>query len=384
MLKAYKYRLLPTDEQKQRLHQWFGMVRFIYNLGLEVKIRSWASAQKNVTCFDLMKQTTELKKTECTWLADCPAQSLESALTNLDNAYTKFFKGGGFPRFKKRSDNQSIQFRQGCRVDGDKILLTKIGWIGFIKHRLVGKGEIRSVAVSKTPTGKYFVSLLIKDEKELPSKKKVKVKTAVGIDVGLKTFATLSDGSKFDNPKYLHHQLKRLRIEQRTLARRYRKGVKTEEQSKGWHKQRLIVATLHEKISNQRKDFLHKTSTAIIKNHDTVCLEDLNVKGMMQNGNLAKAISDVSWYEFSRMLEYKADWYGKNIVYIGRFDPSSKICSTCGTINKELKLSDREWDCEKCGTSHNRDENAAKNIKTFGLKAKPSTAKTSQKAVSVG
>jgi putative transposase len=219
---------------------------------------------------------------------------------------------------------------------------------------------------------------LVENGKELPKPKKIKEKTTVGIDVGLKTFATLSDGQKFENPKYLHQQLQRLKKEQRTLARRYKRGVKISDQSKGYHKQRLVVAKLHEKISNQRADFLQKTSTAIIKQYDTICLEDLNIAGMIKNKNLAKAISDVSWSEFNRMLEYKAEWYGKNIRYIGRFDPSSKICSVCGTINKELKLSDREWNCEKCSTPHDRDENAAKNIKIFGLRTKPSTVNVSR------
>lgn len=373
MLKSYKYCLLPTEEQKKILANWFGAVRFIYNIGLEAKIAAWVSLRKSVSCFDLMKQLTELKDTECTWLSECPRQSLESAITNLDNAYTKFFKGGGFPKFKKRSNRQSIIFRRDSKVEAGKIRLTKIGWIDFVQHRTF-EGEIRTVTVSKTPAGKYFVSILVKDEKEMPDKKPVTEETTVGIDVGLKTFATLSDGQTFENPKYLHEQLKRLKKEQRTLARRYKKGVKISEQSKGWHKQKLVVAKLHEKIANKRTDFLQKTSTVIIKQFDTICLEDLNIKGMMKNRTLAKSISDVSWSEFNRMLEYKAEWYGKTIKRIGRFDPSSKICSSCGNINKELKLEHREWDCGKCGAHHDRDGNAAKNIKSFGLKAKPSTA----------
>lgn len=373
MLKAYKYCLLPTDEQKETLAQWFGQVRFIYNLGLETKIAGWVSQKKHVSCFDLMRQLTELKKTECPWLAECPRQSLESSLTHLDNAYTRFFKGGGFPTFKKRSSSQSITFRRESKIIGDKIQLSKIGLIDFVQHRPVGKGDIRTVVVSKTATSKYFVSILVENHKELPAKKIVKEKSTVGIDVGLKTFATLSDGQTFENPKYLHEQLRRLRIEQRTLARRYKKGINTADQSKGWHKQKLVVAKLHEKIKNQRQDFLHKTSTSIIKKYDTVCLEDLNIAGMIKNRNLSKAISDVSWSEFMTMLTYKAEWYGKNIVKIGRFDPSSKICSDCGNVFKGLTLSMREWVCEKCGSVHDRDLNAAINIKKFGSKARPST-----------
>lgn len=385
MLKAYKYRLLPTPEQGKTLSDWMSMCRFVYNLGLEVKATAWKSARINISSYELMRQLTELKNTEqCKWLSECSSQSLESALANLDKAYKGLFKGGGFPKFKKRSGTQSITFRQDSKIHGNKIQLTKIGLIDFIQHRKLGEGVIRKVVVSKTPADGYFVSILIMDETPLPDKKVITDKTAIGIDVGLKAFAILSDGTSFENPKYLSHQLKRLRIEQRTLARRYKKGVKTEGQSKGWHNQKLVVAKLHEKIKNKRQDFLHKTSTEIIKNHDTVCLEDLNIKGMMQNRKLAKAISDVSWSEFNRMLEYKADWYGKNIIKIGRFQPSSKTCFDCGAINNLLKLSDREWVCSNCGILHDRDENAAKNIKSFGLEAKPSTANVGQKVKRIG
>ena len=301
----------------------------------------------------------------------------------MDKAYKGFFRGGGFPKFKKKSNDQSIQFRRWSRVDGNRIFLPKFGWVDLVLHRPLGEGEIRSVTVSKTPAGSYFVSVMIKDGSVIPEKKTIIEETGVGIDVGLKTFATLSDGQTIENPKYLHQELNRLKKEQRTLARRYKKGVKISEQSKGYHKQRLIVAKLHESISNKRRDFLQKTSTAIIKQFDTVCLEDLNVAGMMKNKSLSKAIADVSWSEFNRMLEYKAEWYGKNILRIGRFDPSSKICSHCGKINQELKLSDREWTCE-CGTRHDRDLNAAKNIKSFGLEAKPSPVNVGHQVKRIG
>lgn len=379
MIKVYKYRLLPTSEQADILNNWMGCTRFVFNLGLETKIAVWASAKKNISSFELMRQLTDLKKTDAKWLAEYPQQSLESSLTNLDVAFTSFFKrGAGFPKFKKRRDSQSVIFRRDSKLENGKIKLTKIGWVDLIQHRPLGGGEIRTVTVTKTPTNKYFVSVMVKNEDLLPEKQVIKESTSVGIDVGIKTFATLSDGESFENPKYLHHQLSRLRVEQRKLNRRYKKGIKTELQSKGWHKQKLVVAKLHEKIANKRTDFLHKTSTSIIKKYDTICLEDLNISGMLKNNKLSKAISDVSWSEFKRMLEYKAEWYGKNILEIGRFEPSSKICSNCGIINKELKLADRKWTCGKCGTLHDRDMNAAINIKNFGLRAKPSTAKASQ------
>ena len=193
--------------------------------------------------------------------------------------------------------------------------------------------------------------------------------------MGVKTFATLSDGTTFDNPKHLRNNLRRLRVEQRKLSRRFKRGAK--EQSKSYQKQKLIVAKLHEHIKNQREDYLHKASTQIIRSFDTVCLEDLNIKGMMQNEKLALAIGEVGWHKFKTMLEYKAEWYGKNILYIGRFQPSSKLCNTCGTIFKELSLKDRSWTCQSCGTHHERDENAAKNIKSFGLRIKPSAVNVS-------
>jgi putative transposase len=238
------------------------------------------------------------------------------------------------------------------------------------------------VTVSKTSTGKYFVSILVENQKELPKKKPIREETTVGIDLGVKVFATLSNGTAFDNPKYLRGKLKRLRVEQRRMSRRFKKGAK--QQSKSYQKQKLLVATLHEHIRNQREDYLHKVSTQIIRCFDTICLEDLNIQGMMQNEKLALSIGEVGWYKFKTMLEYKAQWYGKNILYIGRFQPSSKLCSHCGWVFKELTLKDRSWTCGSCGFHHERDENAAKNIKTFGLRNRPSTANVSQGAVRMG
>lgn len=382
MIKSFKYRLMPTQEQAEKLDFYMDACRFIYNLGLEVKIAAWVSAKINLSAYDLNKQITELKHTDCTWLKECPAICLESEMKNLDNAYKKFFKGSGFPNFRKKNGRQSVEFRQDSVTLENKIKLTKIGYVEFIKHRELMPGAIRTVTVSKTKTGAYYVAIMIKDEKRFTEKKVVIEETAVGIDVGLKTFATLSDGQQFDNPKYLHKQLRRLKKEQRTLKRRFKLGAK--EQSKGYYKQRLIVAKIHEKIANQRKDYAHKISAAIIKQYDTICIEDLNISGMLQNDRLSKSVSDVGWHQFFEFLSYKADWYGKNIIKIGRFLPSSKICSDCGNINQELKLSDREWPCEKCGTIHQRDHNAAKNIKSFGLQAKPSSVNEDRQAKRIG
>ncbi|AYD48072.1 RNA-guided endonuclease TnpB family protein [Arachidicoccus soli] len=376
MLKAYKYCLLPTEEQKQQLAKFFGSCRFVFNLGLETKMQAWTTARKHLTCIDLANQMKELKDTEATWLQECPSQTLQMSLRNLDNAYTQFFKGGGFPKFKSKHRKQSIQFPQGVNTDFENsiIFLPKLKNVTCIFHRQF-KGEIKTVTVSRTSTGKYFVSILVENQKQLPKKKPVMQKTTVGIDMGVKTFATLSDGTTFDNPKHLRNNLRRLRVEQRKLSRRFKRGAK--EQSKNFLKQKLVVAKLHEHIKNQREDYLHKASTHIIRSYNSICLEDLNIKGMMQNEKLALAIGEVGWHKFKTMLEYKAEWYGKNILYIGRFQPSSKLCSHCGHIFKELSLKDRSWTCQSCGTHHERDENAALNIKTFGLRIKPSTVNVS-------
>lgn len=368
MLKSYKYRIFPTQSQEQQLAGFFGSCRFVYNLGLETKIQAWISAKKNYTCIDLMCQMKQLKDTEAKWLSDCPSQTLQMSLRNLDNAYTKFFKGGGFPKFKNKYSKQSIQFPQGTKVDfsNSTIFLPKLKLMSVDFHREF-KGEVKTVTVSKTTTNKYFVSILVDNQVSLPTKKKVDEKTTVGIDLGVKTLAVLSDGTVFENQKWLRKAQKNLRVQQRSLDRK--KKVK----GANYEKQRLVVAKIHEHIKNQREDYLHKISSSIIKNYDTVILEDLNIKGMMQNHKLAFAIGEIGWHKFNVMLEYKVEWYGKNILRIGRFEPSSKCCSSCGTINKELTLKDRVWTCV-CGESHDRDVNAAINIKKFGLRNKPSNA----------
>lgn len=375
MIKAFKYCLLPNNIQKEQLNQYFGSSRFVYNLALETKISVYTHSKVNLSCFDLMNQMKELKDNEATWLSDTPSQVLQMSLRNLDNAYTNFFRGKGFPKFKNKHSKQSIQFPQGVRVNFDSgtIFFPKLKNVNVVLHRKF-EGEIKTVTLSKTVTGKYFVSILVDNQDLIPSKKPISSETAVGIDMGIKTFATLSDGTSFANPKFLRTNLKRLRIEKRTLARRFKKG---DNQSKNYNKQKIVVALLHERIANQRKDYLHKVSTFMIRNFDTICLEDLNIKGMMANHKLALSISEVGWNKFENMLIYKSEWYGKNISYIGAFEPSSKICSSCGKINKELKLKHRNWTCI-CGANHNRDINAAINIKNFGLRIKPSNAKVSQ------
>ena len=368
MLKAYKYRIFPNEEQQNLLANIFGQVRFVYNLGLETKISAYAGNKKNIDCFDLIKQIKELKDSECVWLKESPSQALQASLRNLDNAYTNFFRGKGFPKFKNKHGKQSFQLPQGVSLseDDSQIFIPKLKWVGIDLHRQF-KGEIKTVTVSKTVTNKYFVSILVDTKQELPIKKQISEFTSVGLDLGIKDFVITSDGKKFENKDFFKSVQKQLRVAQRSLSRKT-KG------SGHYKKQKMVVALLHEKVRNQRQDYLHKISKYLVDNYDTICLEDLAVSNMVKNHCLARAISDMGWSEFRNMLEYKAEWQGKNISVIGRFDPSSKTCSCCGKINKELKLSDREWICPHCGAKHDRDANAAKNIKTFGLRNKPSVS----------
>ena len=384
MLKAYKYRIFPNDSQKEQLANIFGQVRFVYNLGLETKISVYAANKTNVNYFELNKQITELKQ-DVDWLKECPSQALQMAMRNLDNAYHAFFRGSGFPKFKSKHSKQSFQLPQGVRIseDGKKVFIPKLKWVGINFHRDLPEGDVKTVTISKTTTNKYFISILVDTKKEITRKKKIKESTSVGIDLGVKDFVITSDGVKFENKDFMKNAMRQLRVAQRTLARR-------EKGSKGYERQRKRIALIREKIRNQRQDYLHKISSYLVNSYDTICLEDLYVSNMTKrckpkkgdsgnyiaNGQGAKsglnrAILDQGWSEFRSMLEYKAEWSGKNIRVIGRFDPSSKTCSCCGKINKKLKLHHRFWTCDGCSTTHDRDVNAAINIKIFGLRNQP-------------
>jgi putative transposase len=385
MLKSFKYRIYPDEFQKELLTNIFGQVRFVYNYGLEMKISAYAKDKTNIDCFDIIKKIKILKDGEYNWLSLSPSQALQMTIRNLDNAYTNFFKGSGFPKFKNKHGKQTFQLPQGVRLseNNKQIFIPKLKYIDIDLHREF-KGEIKTVTISKSTTNKYYISVLVETNIEKPIKKEIIETTSVGVDLGIKDFAITSDGKKFENKDFLKSTLKKLKVEQRSLSKK-KKG------SNHYLKQKMVVSLLHEHIRNQRIDYLHKISKYLVDNYDTICIEDLNVKGMSatckpkqdENGKyipngqsaksgLNKAILDMGWNEFKIMLEYKCDWYGKNLSIIGRFDPSSKTCSDCGYINKDLTLKDREWMCPKCGSLLDRDVNAAKNIKIFGLRNKPS------------
>src|SRR5690554_6594358 len=356
MFKAFKYRIYPTNSQKELIVKHIGSSRFVYNLALETKIAAYIGSKHNYSAFDLIKQLPELKK-ELPWLKEVNAQSLQQSVHNMDIAFKKFFKGAGFPKFKsKHKGKQSFLIPQNVFVKNNLLIVPKFKeGIKMSLHRPT-QGIIKSATISVTPTGKYFVSILCDTKEEMLTKAPIEENTTIGIDLGIKDFAITSEGEVFENPKYLRKAQSKLKYVQRKYSKH--KGKRTKKK----------LAKLHDDVANKRKDFLHKVYTQLIRENQTICLETLAVKNMVKNHNLAQAISDVSWSTFVSMLEYKADWYGKNILRIGCFAPSSKTCSNCGTINKELTLKDREWACGNCSAVLDRDVNAACNIKSFALK----------------
>jgi len=364
VLKSYKYRIYPNEGQIKAFSNHFGCCRFIYNLALETKILAYQGNKHNYSFFDLGKQVTELKK-EYDWLNEVNSQSLHGAIKNMNQAFENLYRTGkGLPKFKSKYQKQSFSCPQHCDIDFNNNILN-IPKIKNLSIRLSRKfkGEMKTVTISKTPTNKYFASILVDNKKELPSKPEIKESTTIGIDLGLTHFAILSTGEKIDNPRYLRNNIQRLKV----LQRRFSKKMKG---SNNRNKARLKVAKHHEKIHNQRGDFLHKLSERLICENqaDTICVENLSISNMIKNHKLAQAISDVSWSKFVDYLKYKADWYGKNLIVIDRFEPTSKTCNVCSFVNKDLKLHQRKWQCNVCGTNHDRDINAAINIKAAGLK----------------
>ena len=351
MLKAYKYRLYPTQEQKEYFAKCFGCSRFIYNKMLEDKIKYYEETKK------MLNNTPAQYKKEYPWLKEVDSLVLANVQLDLQAAYRKFFKekSVGFPRFKKKRNYNSYTTNNQkgtISIEDGFIKLPKLkSKVKVIIDRDFD-GIIRSATISKTPTNKYFVSILV-DEDMQPLAKSI---NKVGIDVGIKDFAVTSNGEVFSNPKWFRKSEKR-------LAKLQRQHAKKKKASKNRDKARLKVALLHEKIVNQRQDFLHKLSTQLINDNQVIVIEDLRVKNMLKNRKLSKAISEVSWSEFRRQLEYKADWYGREIVVAPSNYASSQLCSDCGYKNKAVKnLKIREWTCPICNANHDRDINASKNL----------------------
>lgn len=362
--KAYKYRIYPNKSQEELILKHIGCCRYIYNYGLEKKIKAYQESKKGISRFEISKDLPELKKQqETSWLKEVNALSLQASLADLDNAFTKFFKEKtGFPKFKsKKVGNQSFRIVQNTKVDFDnnKVSIPKLkSGIKCLFHRKF-YGEIKASTISKTPSGKYFISILVKLNDDNPNKVPIDENQAIGIDLGIKTFATLSDGTEIHNPKNLKKSMPRLIRLQRAISRK-QKGSNNRKKSV------KLFAIQHEKVSNRRNDFLHKTSKFLIDRYNTICLETLSAKNMMQNHKLALLLLDIAIGNFNSYIDYKAEWYGKNVIRIGRFEPSSKMCE-CGNIYRDLKLSDRVWKCPSCGRINQRDLLAANNIKKFAF-----------------
>ena len=372
--RAYKYRLYPNKQQEVLLAKHFGCCRFLYNYALDKKVKAYQKDKTSISRYQIQAELPTMKKSEkyC-WLSEVNSLSLQAALANLDSAFVKFFREKkGFPNFKsKKESKQSFSIPQNTRVKFDEGRVYIPKFRQGIKARFHRKfeGLVKTSVITRTSTCKYYISILVEVNEVDAAPKPISENKAVGIDLGIKTFAVLSDGTEIQNHKYLKRSIKKVKRLQRSLSKKT-KGSKNRE------KARLRLARAHERVCNQRNDFLHQVTYRLVANYDTICLETLSASNMIKNHHLAQALEDIAINRFNTLLEYKAKEHGVNILRIGRFEPSSKMC-TCGYINHNLTLSMRRWKCPVCGAVHDRDLLAANNIKRFAFN-KLNTAGTAE------
>jgi putative transposase len=363
MYRGFRYRIYPNELQEKLFIRTFGCERYIWNHFLALKNTQYAETKRSMSCFAMSGQITQMKNDpETAWLRDVSDWALKGSIINLDSAFTRFFrKQSKYPKFKKKSSIQSFYCGDQSRIiDDHHVRIPKAGKVKASIDRMP-TGHIKYGTVSKNAANQYFISFLCEVDSPGFSKPKVDPEKTIGIDLGIKDFGVMSDGRRIANPKFLKESLDKLARAQKELSKKQKGG-------KNWEKQRIKVAKIYQHIKDQRNDFLHKLTYELTHENQvsTICIEDLNVAGMLKNHNLARSISDVSWSKFRDLLTYKCEWYGVNLVVISRWAPSSKMCPECGRLNDKLTLDQREWTCE-CGAHHDRDLNAAQNIRRFGL-----------------
>ncbi|MHB1439446.1 MAG: RNA-guided endonuclease TnpB family protein [Cuniculiplasma sp.] len=360
MFKAYRFRMYPNDDQKILIEKHIGSCRFVWNHFLDLRNKRYTEKGEAITRSEMSSLIPLLKK-EYPWLNEINSQSIQQVVMHLDSAFHGFFKKiTRYPRFKKKRNSGSFSVPQHFSIDGNHLTRPKFkAPLRLIMHREI-QGTMHSLTISKTSSGKYYVSILSETQNEIPESREIKPSTTVSMDVGITEFITLSNGIQISNPKNLKKSEKK-------LAKRQRQMAKKQKGSNNWNSARIKVATLQEHVANQRMDFHNRISDVLTRQYDTMITEGLNVSGMMKNHKLAKSIADAGWYSFFTMLKTKALSRGKNTIEIGMFDPSSRMCSHCGYIHDDLKLSERTWTCPRCNTTHDREWNAAINIKRFGL-----------------
>lgn len=369
--KTYRFRLYPNKAQKQFFNKTMGCSRYVFNHFLNYWKETYKSTGKSISRYTCSSHLTQLKHEEATlWLKDADSIALQASLEHLWDGIERFFKKqNNFPRFKnKKHSVQSYTTKytsNNIQINKNNLRLPKIGWVRFAKSREV-VGKIKRATIRRNPSGKYFVTILC----AVDIAPCIKTGSSIGIDLGLQHYATLSTTEKIENPRLTIAMENKLTREQRKLSRRYEKAKKEGKDlldARNYQKQRIKVARLKEKVKNQREDFLNKLSTDLIKNHDVICIEKLNIQKMQKNRHLAKSIADVSWSLFISKLKYKADWYGKKIVQLDPWFPSSQLCSSCRSNEGKKPLYIREWTCQSCGAQHDRDINASLNIWQNGM-----------------